>query len=396
VWCVLLVVTRVSPVWAGGLYLQEFATPSMGVASAGAEAVAADASAALHNAAGMTRISGNQLMLTGGLAYSSVHFDRSSTTPFSGGNGGDAGAFAPLGGVDYVHSLSEDWKFGLAVFTISGAALDYDDNWTGRYQCQEVSILTVTMNPSLAYRVTDKLSVGGGLTAVYGNLEMDVAINRPGLLPDGQATIDGDDWEYGWNVGGLYELTEKTRIGAMYWSKVDLSFSGDLEIQPIGAQARTDTDLPLPQFVRGGIYHELNEKWALLGTVAWEDWSELDSVNISGSGGGGGALPKNWGDTWHYAVGVHYRPSQKWLLQTGFAYDDSPVSSTDRTADMPIDRQLRFAVGAQYKWSERTTVGAAFEYVDLGDAEINNTSSLVGEYDRNYLLAFGAYANWKF
>ena len=52
---------------AGGLYLNEFGTPSMGVAGAGTHVVASDASTSFHNAAGMRRIKGNELMGTGGL-----------------------------------------------------------------------------------------------------------------------------------------------------------------------------------------------------------------------------------------------------------------------------------------------------------------------------------------
>ena len=52
---------------AGGLYLNEFGTPSMGVAGAGTHAVASDASTSFHNAAEMRRIKGNELMGSGGL-----------------------------------------------------------------------------------------------------------------------------------------------------------------------------------------------------------------------------------------------------------------------------------------------------------------------------------------
>jgi long-chain fatty acid transport protein len=189
-------------------------------------------------------------------------------------------------------------------------------------------------------------------------------------------------------------LSEQTRLGAIYWSQFDLSFSGDLEINPIGAQVGVDTDLPLPQHIRGGIYHDLNDKWALLGTVAWEEWSELDSVNLS-TGSVSGALPKNWEDVWHYAFGVHYRPAEKWLYQAGIAYDTSPVSSTYRTADMPIDEQWRYAVGAKYEWSKTFTIGGALEYADLGAAKINS-STLKGDYDRNNMVLAAVYANWKF
>ncbi len=379
---------------AGGLYIQEFGTPSMGTASAGAEAVATDASTALHNPAGMTRIEGNQFMLAGGLLYSTVHFDRDPATPVVGSSGGDAGGFAPMLGSHYVRTISERWRFGFSTFTIAGAALDYDDNWAGRFQAQEVSILSVTFSPTLAYKLSDELSVSGGLGAMYGELELEAAINLPGPLPDGKAEIDGDDWTYGWNLSLLYELTERTRLGALYWSNMDLEFGGDVKISPIGATASIDTDLPLAQFVRGGFYHDLNDKWALLGTVAWEEWSDLDNVNIS-TGVGSGAIPKNWDDTWHYALGLHYRPAEKWLLQTGVAFDTSPTSPSDRTADMPIDQQVRYAVGGQYEWSKTFSIGGAFEYVDLGSAKINS-STLIGEYDRNAIFALGVHANWKF
>ena len=85
----------------------------MGVASAGAEAVCMDASTSWHNAAGMTRLEGNELMLAGGLLYSSVKFDPASDTPVAGGNGGEASGLAPLLAAFYTRSLSEDWKLGL-------------------------------------------------------------------------------------------------------------------------------------------------------------------------------------------------------------------------------------------------------------------------------------------
>ena len=82
--------------WAGGLYINEFGTPSMGVAGAGANAVASDASTSFHNPAGMTRINGNELMGTAGLLYATVKFDPDADTPIPGGDGGDAGGPAPI------------------------------------------------------------------------------------------------------------------------------------------------------------------------------------------------------------------------------------------------------------------------------------------------------------
>ncbi|MHC4132180.1 MAG: OmpP1/FadL family transporter [Planctomycetota bacterium] len=396
---ILLVLTLLlsNTVLGGGLYLEsEFGTPSMGAAGAGAEAEAWDASTSWHNPAGMTRIDGSELMLTGGLGYSRVKFDRDFVFPaITGGDGGNAGGYFPLGGLFYVHSLSEDWKFGLSVYSTSGAALDYDDEWAGRFLVQDVTIFTATIAPSLAYRINDELSVAGTFGAVYGDIEYDLFIPGVGGLPGPTtATLDGDDWQYGYGFSTLYEISETTRVGALYWSEVEFEFSGDLDVTGVGGVG-SDLDLPLAQFVRGGVYHQLDEKWALVGTVAWEDWSTMDNILISTDGGGGASLSRNWSDTFHYAGGVHYRPKDKWLIRAGVGYDTNPVDSTDRTPDMPIDRQVRYATGVQYEYSETLTLGASFEYIDLGSAKINRPL-FKGEYEDNDMYVAGVFANWKF
>jgi long-chain fatty acid transport protein len=377
---------------AGGLFLNEFGTPSMGTAGAGAQAWGDDASTAFHNPAGLTRIDGREFMLTGGVFNSRVKFDLASS-PISGGDGGNAGGWAPMGGLFYAHSLDEKFAFGFNMFSISGAALDYDNDWAGRFFVQDITLLTLTFNPSLAYKMTDELSVAAGFGAMYGSLEMDVGLPGGPLPGPGTATIDGDDWAYGYSFSTLYELSEKTRLGALYWSEVELELSGDVEVSGAGTVG-SDTTIPLAQWIKCGIFHELNDKWALLGTVGWEDWSTMDNLLIS-TESGSVSIPRRWHDTWHYAGGIHYRPADKWLLQAGISYDTSPVDSDDRTPDMPIDRQVRYAIGAQYQKSKTFKIGVALEYIDLGDAKINRPL-FKGDYEDNQIFVLGAYANWKY
>jgi long-chain fatty acid transport protein len=379
---------------AGGLYLNEFGTPSMGVAGAGANAVASDASTSFHNPAGMTRINGKELMGTGGFLFSTIKFDPDNDTPIPGGDGGEAGGPAPILGGFYVHSLSDNWKLGANLITLTGAVLDYDEDWTGRYLNTEVTLLTVTFYPSVAYRVNKWLSLGGGPQVMYADLEMKAKAPPPD--GEGDVQIDGDDIAFGFGLGGLIELSERTRFGIAYQSEIEPNFDGDTKISGPGPgfEAGTDTKITLAQFIRVSGYHELNNQWALLGTVGWEDWSAFENVNISTSRGTQ-RIPRDWKDTWKFAAGVHYRPVDKWLLQLGFAYDTSPVDKEDRTPDMPIDRQVRYATGAQYQWSDRLSTGAQFVYADYGKAKIDN-ELLKGEYKRNDIFFFALNANWKF
>ena len=377
---------------AGGLYLNEFGTPSMGVAGAGANAVANDASTSFHNAAGMTRIKGNELMGTAGVLNATVKFDPDADTPVSGGDGGNAGGPAPIIGGFYVHSLSDKWKLGANLITITGAVLDYDDDWTGRYLNTEVTLLSMTLYPSIAYRVNKWLSLGGGPQIMYADLEMKAKAPPPN--GNGKVKIDGNDVAFGFGLGALVELSERTRFGVVYQSEIEPEFDGDVSIDPPGIEAGTDTKITLARFIKVSGYHEFNDQWALLGTVGWEDWSAFEDVNIS-TDRGSQKIPRDWKDTWKFAAGVHYRPVEKLLLQLGFSYDTSPVDSDDRTPDMPIDRQIRYATGVQYKWNDRLSTGAQFVYADYGKSKIDN-NLLKGDYKQNDIFFFALNANWKF
>ena len=380
---------------AGGLYLNEFATPSMGAAGAGQEAVASDASTAmpLHNPAGMTRLRGHQLLLGAGAGVATGKFDPDDDTPIAGDDGGNAGGPFPLLGTFYAHSLTDDLKVGMSVLSITGASLDYGDDWTGRFLVQEVTLFTVALNASMAYRVTDWLSLGAGFTALYAELEMKVAVPGP-RGGEGQATIDGDDTAYGYNFGVLLELSPHTRLGIIYFSEIELDFSGDVDLDPSDLSVGIDTDVPLAQLVRLGLYQELGEQFTLLLSIGWEDWSTFDTQNIS-TERLDADVPRNWKDTMHASIGLHYRPLEQWLFQTGVTYDSSPVDTSDRTPDLPIDEQIRVALGAQYDWNKRLTIGGALEYAFLGEAEITK-DRLMGDFTRNDIFFFALNASWKF
>ncbi len=385
------------PSQAGGLYTTEFGTPSTGVANAGAVAVANDASTAWHNPAGMTRISDTQIMGTIGLIIPNIKFDADSNTPVAGGDGGQAGLATPIANTSIVHSLTDNLKLGFALGSMAGAGLDYGSKWAGRRQATESKLLTLTGMPSLAVKLGPWLSFGAGLQISYGKLDP-LKLKAPNPA-ESTVQIDGSDWAYGFTVGALVEFSEGSRLGVRYQSKTNFEFDGDLEISGGalgGLSVGSDTEIELPQMVEVGFYHEINDQFAFLATADWEDWGgSLDTIPISVSAGGG-QIPNHWKDTYKLAGGFHYRPSKPWLLMTGFAYDSSPVDDKDRTADLPVDRQLRYAIGAQYQWSERLKLGGNFEYIDAGDAKIDNDRTLKGEFRRNEIFFIALNANWIF
>src|SRR5262245_3333550 len=222
------------PAIAGGIILYEVGTADVGLASAGYNARAQDASTVLTNPAGMTRLGGTQVLLGTQLLYGDIKFSiGQGTSPQLGtGDGGNPVGWFPGGGLFASHSLSPDLKIGFAMTGNFGLTQNYDSGWVGRYYVQESTLLGVSLLPSIAYRVNDKLSLGASLNVMYGILENKVAINNI-IGGDGQLKLEDNRWGVGVNLGVLYELDARTRFGLTYNSQVDLDFTAQAEFSGI-------------------------------------------------------------------------------------------------------------------------------------------------------------------
>jgi len=402
-------------VQAAGLWLYEQGTPDVGTASAGMVSRAQDAATAFANPAGMTRLQGSQLMIGVQPIYTDIKADVDVAT-FGGGDGGNAGGFVPSGGVFYVHSLSQDLKLGFSAGSYLGLGVEYDDDWAGRYYIQEEDFTTAFANGSVGYRINDWLSVGGGVSIVYGELEYKAAVNN--LLdggPDGRFKYKDTDTDVGVNAGLLIEPRKGTRVGLTYISKVDFDFKDNNSIRGAGpllnealklsgaAGGTTKIKWTLPHQVMLGGYHELSDTLAIMGNLGWQNWSEFGQVGVSldSSTSRSTTVNADFEDTWHMALGARYRVNPLWSVSAGVAYDSSPVSNSDRSIALALDEQYRYAVGALYDWRKDITLGVAFEYMDAGDAPVNQQGGpLRGDLksdfknDNIYFLALSM--NWKF
>jgi long-chain fatty acid transport protein len=141
--------------------------------------------------------------------------------------------------------------------------------------------------------------------------------------------------------------------------------------------------------------------------LGWQNWSKFGQIGVSIDSTNGGELSDNtsvnanFQDTWHTALGVRYRLDPRWSVSTGFAYDSSPVSNSNRSIVLPLDRQYRYAAGFQYVWRKNISFGAAYEYMDAGSAPVNQTGGalkgdLKGRFKDDAFNIFALNMNWKF
>jgi len=388
------------PALGAGLILYEINAPSTGTASAGWAALATDASTAFTNPAGMTRLDRSQLLAGAQPMIVDARFSSKPGTmvPGGGDDGGNAGGVLPSLGGYYVHHLDERWRLGLSLTSYFGLGLDYGKDWVGRYFVQKGEFITLTVAPSVAYQVTDWLSVGGGVGPVYGHFEAQAAV--PGIGPDGSLTYEDSAFSVMGNVGLLFEPCESARFGVTYYSPVDLGFEDRTKVDGVASANKLKLDFTLPQWVMVSASWEPLEKLALLANVNWQNWSEFGYVDVNIDSVVEGTANANYDDTYHLAIGAQYRVAEPWLLSAGFAYDSSPVNAANRSVAMPLDRQLRYAAGVQYDWSERLTLGLAYEFIDAGDANIDQSrtlaGTLVGDYSPNHIQVVNLNLIWKF
>jgi long-chain fatty acid transport protein len=403
------------PVNAAGLWLYEMGTPDVGTASAGMASRAGDAATAFANPAGMTRLGQSQLMVGIQPIYAKIKFDTDFAT-FGGDNGGNAGGLSPTGSLSYVHSLSNDLKLGFTLGSYFGLGIKFNNTWAGRYYIQEEDFLTAFANGAVGYRVNDWLSVGGGVGLVYGELDAQTNINN--LLDgesDGRLKLKADDTDVGWNAGVLIEPRADTRVGLTFNSKVDLKYKDNPSFNGVGpllgaalelsglANAKTTFDFTLPDQLMLSGYHELTPNLALMLDLGWQNWSQFGKIGLSIDSATSTStnLDANFQDTWHIALGTRYRLNPLWSVSAGFAYDSSPVTNSDRSIVLPLDRQYRYAAGVQYALRKDITLGAAYEYMNAGSAPVNQTGGplkgdLKGDFKHDDFHILALSMNWTF
>lgn len=379
---------------AGGLYLYEMGTEDVGLANAGSAARAQDASVVANNPAGMTRLQGDQVTFGLQALYGDIDYTLNNSNLNDAGN---VVGWLPGGSAFYSHSINDDLKVGLALYGTFGLSLSFNDDWAGKNLVTDTTLMGLTLQPSLGYRLNDKWSLGAGVGINYGIFKLE----RERLEINGGGKNKEDDTDVVTNVklGVLFELSEETRFGLTYTSKVDYKFdidaSGTLPGgRPWALPVGLSTNAP-QQFMFSAV-QILNAKWSLLGEVGWQDWSSFSESEVTVNNL---SVPASLElqDTWHGAVGTQYQLTGDTRLNFGVAYDTSMYDDQDNTSLVyPVGAAWRFGIGAQHQFDERSSLGMAFEYVTAEDSSVPEPVQLSGSYDDPKMYFISANYSYRF
>ncbi len=426
---------------ASGFALIEVNATGQGNAYAGAAANTNNASTIFFNPAGMMNLEGQQLVFASHFIEPSSDFKNDGSAidtdlgAFGGSlNGedddGGQGAFVP--NLYWVKPLDENTSFGLGVNTPFGLATEYDDDWVGRYHAILSDLHTINFNPSLGYRVNDKLSIGGGVNVMFAKIDLSSALDygsicfaidtqqngNPGNCIAGGATpqaddgigeLDGDNFDelaLGFNVGLHYMVSNQTRIGVAYRSAIDLEVEGDAEfteatnatalafINAAGLFEATGIsgEITLPASLSFSVAHDV-DKFTWLADATWTGWSSFDELRIEFDNPAqpDSVTTEDWDDTMRYSIGFDYQATDKLILRAGLALDESPVpSSAKRTPRLPGSDREWVSLGFSYLATKMVSIDFGYSHLFIDDAKIDNefesavptvNHTLTGEYE---------------
>ncbi|MFM8331649.1 MAG: OmpP1/FadL family transporter [Candidatus Methylumidiphilus sp.] len=397
---------------AAGFALIEQSASGMGAAFAGAAATAEDASTVFFNPAGMTYLpERQQVVLAGHAIKPTAEFSNngSQRSPLAGGlptfgnNGGDAGHWALVPNLYLAQPLFPGVKLGLGVNVPFGLKTSYAEGWVGRYQALESDLKSVNINPAIAVKATDWLSLGLGFSAMWMQADVSNAVDFGGLLRrpqavDGQSWLQGESWGWGWNLGALFQITADTRLGLAYRSQVHQDLQGTatfshvpLALLPRFSDGPAHSQVSLPDSLSASVVHQLDADWQLLADVTWTNWSVFQDFTVTrGNGYVLASTPEHWHDTVRAAIGAAYQLNPALKLRTGLAYDESPVPGQYRTPRIPDSDRIWLSAGVAYSLTPASRVDFGYTHIFIMNASVNKTTdssapvlrdTLRGSYD---------------
>jgi long-chain fatty acid transport protein len=370
-------------------------------------AVADDPSAIVHNPAGITQLSGGSIY--GGVTalapytrYESPAGSREETR---------SQIFFPPH-LYLTHELAgKDISLGMGLFSPFGiGGRKWDENGHLRYFSTESFMATFVANPTVAWRVSDRLSLAFGLDYMKARNEARRKIDQSLLGgADGSARLmmEGDGW--GYNLGLLLRLTDRVNLGLAYRSAIKVDMEGDLKVDDIapalqglfgGVSFKTpvSTRAEFPAICSLGASYSLNDKWTLatdFELVRWEsfDVSTLDILQEIPPFLVDSSVRLDWDDSWQFKAGFDYRYSEKISLRGGYAYITNPVPEHTLEPGNPDAEMHNLTVGIGYQHSRWALDG----FYDLGLYESRkvNNALLAGRFE-NRVHFLGLSAGYSF
>ena len=380
---------------AAGFSIFEQGARGMGFAGAFAP-VANDPSAIFHNAGGVAFLKGKNLYLGGTIVSPSFDFTGDDPFPGAGVVEKSTSAHIAIPAFYYTHQFSETVVFGVGVNSPFGLKTEWanPNEFTGRYISQRADLKTISINPTVGFKLADRLGVGLGLDFRMAKVELDRTV--PSINPFTQKVADiaaahlASDWNsgIGFNVGVLARPSDAWSVGVAYRHKVNVDFTGSAIFNQIptgnsqfdalvsatlpNGTTPLETSITFPSILSGGLAYK-TDNWTFSYEADWFHWSSFGQLDITFPSRPdlNRTINESYTNSWQFRFGVERRFGPTWAARAGAYTDESPSPQATMSPLLPdanrrglcaggswVSGRVRFDLATWYVMgSERSTDG---------------------------------------
>lgn len=443
---------------AQGYYVDEHSAKRLGDAFSGGAAEAEDASTAFYNPAGLSRIKQSELVVnlsvlttstdvksTGTSLDQMTSLSTYTTVPLQGNGSPSVSEAVGLPSIYLALPQYEQLAFGISINAPYASGTEFNRDFVGRYFSLESEITGINVGFMASLKLSDELSVGGGINmqrisasieqginvAGYcsgaeslgltgGNSCAAIGVGEPGSYSsDGYFKVKGHDTDYGFTAGVLYEFSEATRVGMNFRSKIEHTLEGSANFTiPANAEAilsaldpnltthaTTGTvELVTPETLSLSGFHQINDRWYVQADANWTNWSRFKSIDIVLEDTGDVlSTPQHWNDSWRVALGGGFKLNPEWTLRAGLAFEKTPIPDQTASIDFAFDDYKALSVGFSYEPSDTVVVDAGLQHtfsfdrdVSQGDASIFGDAATTQSNVETQYTSLAVGLRWKF
>ncbi len=373
-----------------------------------------DPSALFYNPAGITQLDGLQVMTGATVILPSTDVVINGQSHSSEDNVWIPPHFYAT------YRFSERVWFGLATFSQFGLGTEFDENWPGRYNSYNAVIQTATLNPNIAVKLNDQLSLAAGLEIMWFDLTLEQKIDPLNLrnpVSDVDQSLKGDSFGYGFNVAMHYKPCNWVSMGISYRSQVKQHLKGEADFSVPDAVGNilpgyfNDTDVEgavtLPDMLFLGLtFYPMDRLSFEVGGI-FNRWSTYDALTIgyenSPNPNLGSPLnvtrQKKWENAWRLMVGAEYKATD-WLdLRFGYDFDEEPIDDQFVDYLVPANDRHMFSFGPGIHWNN-WTFDLSYTYIYITERNVDESESagviVPSKFENGEAHLFGVSVSYMF
>ncbi len=304
----------------------------------------------------------------------------------------------------YVSPEVNNFHFGLALVSPVGLTKRWDEQ-PGKAAAQEFSLITYELNPTIAYKINNQLSVGAGVRMIYadGIAKSEAPATSLGFTRD----MSGDGLDFGYNLALTYKPVKELALAVTYRSNIDLELEGDAVLSnDIGGSYNgpVSVSLPAPATLNLAAAYTFNEATTVEFVYDRAYWSKYKQLDFEYQGDKTNfatlqavfddPIAKNWTDTNSYRLGVTHKYNSEWTAMAGIVHFETPMPEQTLNFEHPDSKGMAYSVGARYAMSETVEVGASVLYADRENRTVStppNDNGIDGTFSNSkvYFLSLG-------